>query len=314
MSTRNTKLSLKGVIPPMVTLFDEQGKIDEESNSYLIDFLIKKGVNGIFILGTAGEFTHINLKEKKEFIEFAVKKVEKRVPVLVGVGSTSTDEVLDLATYAQDKKANAVVVINPYYEILEKRELYEHFKMVAEEISLPILLYNLPSLTGQNLDVFLIRKLTVEYENIVGIKHSVSAIDEIRDTITQVKKVRRDFSVFTGIPSFFLNTLVLGGDGVVPGEANFVPEIYVAMWEAYNRKDWEKVLQNFRAVLEISAICGLSSSLPGLLKEAIKMRGLPVNPRVRKPSLSPPEETKAELKALLETVGITKIWNKPSEH
>jgi len=304
------KSTLRGVIPPMVTLFDEQGKIDKKSNSYLIDFLIKKGVNGIFILGSIGEFTRISLGEKKEFIEFAVKKVGKRVPLLVGVGSTSTDEVINLATYAQDKKADAVVVINPYYWNLEKRELYEHFRTVAEEISLPILLYNIPSVTGQDISVSLITKLADEYENIIGIKQSISAIDVIRDTVTQVRKVRKDFLVFTGIPSLFLDTLILDGDGVVPGEANFVPEIYVSMWEAYKKRDWEKVLQSFRNVLDLSAISKLSSSLIGVLKEAMKMRGLPINPRVRKPSLSPSEETKAKLKDLLKRVGIDKIWSK----
>jgi len=304
----STKLSLRGIVPPMVTLFDEQGKIDKESNSFLIDFLIEKRVNGIFILGTMGEFTHLTMEEKKEFIEFAVEKVEKRVPLLVGAGSTSTDEALDLATYAQEKGVDAVVVINPYYEVLGKEELYEHFKTIAEGVSLPVFLYNLPSLTGQNIDIPLIKKLAAEYENIVGIKQSVLTIDDVRDTIFEVKETRKDFLVFTGIPSLFLNTLILGGDGVVPGEANFIPEIFVSMWEAYNKRDWKRTLQNFRFILGIAAFTRISPSLPALIKEAMKMRGLPLNTTVRKPSLPPSREVKAKLKNLIEKVGITNIW------
>src|SRR5699024_1452230 len=175
-----------GVFPPISTIFDENANFDKKGMGRLIDYLIQKGVNGLLVLGSGGEFSQMPFDMRKEVAEFSISYTNSRIPVLIGTGSLSTKESVLLSQHAQKKGADGVVVLNPYYWPFSKRDLLQHYKSISESIDIPIILYNFPSLTGQDLYPELVLELVSENKNIVGIKDTIDSVEHIREMITKV--------------------------------------------------------------------------------------------------------------------------------
>lgn len=292
----------KGVIPPVSTIFDDSGKFDQNGMGKLIDFLIDSNVHGLFFLGTGGEFSQMSLSQKKEIAEFCVKYVNGRLPVLIGTGSPSTMEVIELSLHSQQIGADGVVVINPYYLQLSEEFLFEHYSEIARSVNLPIVLYNFPQLTGQDLSPDLVLRLVDAYENIVGIKETIDSAGHIREMILKVKAKHPNFSVLAGYDDHLLNTLTFGGDGVIPATANFVPQFTVGLYDAFKEKNFEKILELQKKVAYLPLFYKIASPFVGVVKEAIRMSGLDVSayvlPPVRKLNESQKEKVKEILKQL----------------
>ena len=142
---------LKGSWVALVTPFNEDGTIDYESLGNLIEFQIKNSINGILLLGTTGEAPALSEEEKKAFLEFAMKKIAKRVPVMIGSGTNNVDKSIKATKFAKEIGANYALVITPYYNKTTQEGLYQYFKEVAEAVDIPIVLYNVPSRTGVNI-------------------------------------------------------------------------------------------------------------------------------------------------------------------
>src|SRR5699024_4678689 len=140
-----------GIIPPIPSVLYADGTIDEEGQKRLIDFLIQSGVHGLFFAGSSGEFSQMAIETRQKIAEIGVEHVNGRVPVLVGTGSPSTAETIKLSKHAEQIGADGVVIINPYYWKLTNQGIFEHYSEIAEAIELPIILYNFPTLTGQDL-------------------------------------------------------------------------------------------------------------------------------------------------------------------
>lgn len=187
------KTIFKGIIPPVSTIFDQEGKLEKDQMKLVIDHLINADVNGLLFLGTGGEFSQMSTDERMEIAEFAVSYVDKRVPVIIGTGSTNTREAVLLSEHAQKIGADGLIVINPYYWNLSEKNLLNYYRDIAQSTDLPILLYNFPDLTGQDLTPELVSRLAGEYDNIVGIKDTVDSIGHIQDMILTVKKTRSKF-------------------------------------------------------------------------------------------------------------------------
>jgi 4-hydroxy-tetrahydrodipicolinate synthase len=289
----------KGIIPPVSTIFDEQGQFDRQGTGIIIDYLIASGVDGLFFLGTGGEFSQMSIDQRKEVAEFATTYVAKRVPVLIGTGSTSTDEVIDLSLHAKQVEADGVVIINPYYWVLSEGNLKEHYSRIAETVDLPILLYNFPNLTGQDLSPELIRSLASTYSNIVGIKETVDTAGHIREVILKVKSVRPDFAVFAGFDDHLLNTLALGGDGAISASANYAPELTIGIYKAWENKDFEKAIELHKQLAPLPLMYKLDSPFVNVIKEAMVMRGINVSTHVLPPATKLSEEKRQELREIL---------------
>lgn len=296
----------KGIIPPMLTMFKEDGSFDWEGNQALIDYVIAGGVHGIFILGSSGEFTHLSLDERKEFAEFAVKYVGRRVPVLIGTAGCNTREVVELTRHAKEIGADGVVIVTPYYWGLSDEFIYRHYATVAEAVDIPIILYHFPALTGQNLSPQLVARLAKDYPNIVGIKDTIDSIAHIRELILQVKAVNPDFSVLAGYDDHLLNTLAMGGDGVIPGCSNFAPEIHVGIYNSFVSGNMEDSINWHRKLLKIMDIYTFDKPAIGALKEACKLCGLPVGTTVRQPAGNAGEAVVEKIKNMLVEAGLVK--------
>lgn len=297
--SRTMEAKFRGVIPPMLTIFKEDGSFDWDGNKALIDYLINGGVHGIFILGSSGEFCHLDTEERKKFAEFVVKYVAGRVPVIVGTGSTNTKEVIELSKHAKDIGADGVVVVSPYYWGLSEKNLYQHFATVAEKVDIPIILYNFPDVTGQNLSPALVANLAKDFPNIVGIKDTIDSIAHIRELILQVKTVRPDFSVLAGYDDHLFNTLAMGGDGAIPGTSNFAPQVSVNVYNNYVNGNLEESIKWHRKLLKLVRVYTFDKPAIGLLKQACRLCGVPIGTTVRQPASCVDESAIERLKSLL---------------
>lgn len=295
-----------GIIPPVSSTFDRDGNIDKTAMKAVADFLIQKGVDGLFYLGTGGEFSQMNAAQRMALAETAVAIVDKRVPVLIGVGSTSTDEAVKLARHAEACGADGIVAINPYYWKVAPRNLDDYYQQIARSVSLPVIIYNFPDLTGQDLTPAIVKRLVLANDNIVGIKDTIDSVGHLRTMINTVKAVRPGFSVFCGYDDHLLNTLLLGGDGAITASANFAPDLSVGIYRAWQQNDLTTAATLNKKLLQLPSIYALETPFVSLIKYAMQCVGLPVNTYCLPPILEASEEARSQVRELLATQGILK--------
>ncbi|QDA31205.1 dihydrodipicolinate synthase family protein [Thermococcus indicus] len=288
---------MRGVVVPLVTPFNEDYSIDFPALEEHIEFLQKVGVHGIFINATTGEFTSLNLNERKLLAERG-RELVKSAFYLVGTASSNTVEVVELTKHAQDIGADYVVIAPPYYCPLNDDALFTHYSTVAESTDIPIILYNIPSCANP-LSVSPIKRLALEYSNISGVKETIDSVNHIRDVILEVKGERNDFRVFTGLDQHLLNTLVLGGDGGIMACANFAPEVHLALWRAFHEKRFEDAFEHARRLAKLSRVYDLASSFGSAIKLAMSLRGFSIKPVLRPPYMMDGDEVKEDIRKLL---------------
>ena len=293
-----------GIIPPLVTLFDRRGRIDEAANLAHVDVVIAGGVHGVFALGSTGEAMHLTLEERRSFAQTIVRHVDGRVPVLVGCLSTSTEEAAALARHAQEIGADGVVVIPPYYWTPNDRAIEIHIGAVAEAVGLPVVIYNFPAVVGRTIPAQLVARLASGHDNVLGIKETVDSIGHIHEVIARVKTVRPEFSVLCGYEFHLLNTLLSGGDGGIPAVANVAPEPSVAIFEHVRAGRIADAAALMRRRLELATLYQLDAPLFVVIKEAMMMLGRIAHPFVRAPSPPLTEASRAQLRSLLSSAGL----------
>lgn len=294
----------RGVIPPVPTIVDETGALDKKGMAVLIERVVASGVNGMLLLGSGGEFCHMSTALRKEVAEFTVKQVAGRMPVLLGVGACGTAEVIDLGRHAASIGVDAVLVVNPYYAKLSEEALFRHYQKIAATLEVPVLLYNFPALTGQELTVELVKRLALSCPNIVGIKDTVDSISHTRQLITDVKSARPDFLVFSGFDEYLLDTLILGGDGGVPASSNYAPDICCGIYKAFQNNDLAAITGLEQRLARLMPIYSLDTPYFGLVKEAIRLTGSDISTAVLAPALTPTPETKEKLVDILTKAGV----------
>ncbi len=273
--TRQMKFS--GIIPPVPTIFTDEGKLDTEGMALVIDHLVGAGVDGMFFLGTGGEFSQMSYDERVAVAEFVVRYTDGRVPVLIGTGSTNTREAVALSQHAQSIGASGVVAINPYYWKVTEENLFGYFSTIAKSVDLAVLLYNFPALTGQDLYPAFVKRLVDAHSNIVGLKDTIDSVAHLRDMVDVVKSAHPDFSVFCGFDDHLLNTLLLGGDGAISASANFAPDISIGIYRAVKEGDLAKAGELHRTILKLPRIYKVDVPFVGVVKEAMKACGIDVS-------------------------------------
>ncbi|AXI28603.1 dihydrodipicolinate synthase family protein [Priestia megaterium] len=305
----NTFKKFHGVIPPVSTIIDANECLDEKGMKNLIDFLIESKVNGLFFLGSGGEFSQMSTSSRKKVAEFAVQYVNGRLPVLIGTGTPSTKETISLSMHAKEIGADGIVVINPYYWPLYEDNLFQHFAQIAEKVDMPTLLYNFPALTGQDLSPEFVLKLVESYPNIVGIKETVDAVSHTREMILTVKAAHPDFAVFSGYDDHFLNTLSLGGDGSIPGTANFAPEFSVNIYQYFMNKDYARAIESHRLLSGLLSLYQIDKPFVSVIKEALSLRGIKVSTNMIAPARELSERKKEQVEQILgQALGTEKIF------
>jgi len=225
----------KGAIVAIVTPF-KNGEIDEKALRDLIEFQIDQGTDGIVPCGTTGESATLSHEEHDRVIEITIDAARKRVPVIAGTGSNSTVEAMRLTKHAYEAGADGVLVVSPYYNRPTQEGLYQHYKVLAESIPIPIIPYNIPSRTGVNVLPETVARLA-KIDNIVGIKEASGSLKQMNDVI---QICGSGFSVLSGDDFFTLPLLTLGGHGVISVVSNVAPADMAGLVDAFAAGDLQK--------------------------------------------------------------------------
>jgi 2-dehydro-3-deoxy-D-pentonate aldolase len=293
-----------GLMPAMVTPFDERGEIDLTATEAVVERFIEAGVDGISPLGSTGEASHLTGDERKRFAEEVTRIGAGRVPLLIGVGAVGTRETVELARHAEGVGADGVLVVSPFYWNVGEEALFKHFTTVAESVSIPVLIYNLPVLTGVDLSPSLVVRVARECSNVTGLKDTVTEYSHIWNVLREVKPERPDFSVLSGFEDLILPSMLAGGDGSICGLANVAPDLFVGMVRAAHNGDLGEAAVLHRRVLSLMALSSLSDTPLGAIKLAMNVLGVPISPNVRGPALPASEEARGKVKDVLREVGL----------
>jgi 4-hydroxy-tetrahydrodipicolinate synthase len=287
----------KGSMVAIVTPF-KNGKIDEKALGDLIEFHIKSGTDVIVPCGTTGESATLSHEEHHQVVEFTVKTVNKRVPVIAGAGSNSTSETIDLAKYAKKAGANGVLLITPYYNKPTQEGLYQHFTKVTESVDIPIILYNVPGRTSVNMLPATVARLR-EKKNIVGIKEATGDLKQISEVIRLCGK---DFDVLSGDDFTTLPMVAIGGVGAISVTANIVPGDAAAMFDAFFAGKMEEALKLHFKMEPLHSLMFIETN-PIPVKTALSLMGK-INEEFRLPLCPMADANKEKLKKAMKDYGL----------
>jgi len=292
-------MNLKGSIVAIVTPV-KNDKIDKEAYKNLIEFQIKNGTSAILAAGCTGEPATMSMDEHNDLIKYTVDVAGGRCPVIAGTGSNNPREAVELSVAAEKAGADAVLLITPYYNKPMPAGLYLHYKKVAENVSLPVILYNVPSRTGISIPPETVYELS-QVKNIIGIKEAGGSLDQVSKILSLCGK---DFIVWSGDDSLTLPIMAVGGAGVISVAANVVPLQVAEMTEAALAGDWEKARRIHLKLLPVFKVLFVETN-PIPVKAALGLMGM-VQPEWRLP-LTPPSPVSLEkIRGVLTEAGVLK--------
>ena len=290
----------EGVLPAIITPFlrNQQMDLDTEGLRANIGFLLDKGIHGIVPCGSTGESATLTFEEHEQVIGLTIDEVNGKVPVLAGTGSNNTAEAVRFTEAAKDLGADGVLVISPYYNKPNRSGLIKHYTRLAD-LDIPVVMYNVPGRTGQNMEPDLVAELA-RHPNIVGIKEASGNVTQISRIIEET--LDEDFQVISGDDNLTLPILALGGAGVISVAANVAPASMVAMMKNFWDGDLEAALDMHYKLSPLFRAMFIDTN-PIPVKKAVELMGMAAGP-VRLPldELSP-EKTKV-LGAELEKCGV----------
>ncbi|MEQ1827286.1 MAG: dihydrodipicolinate synthase family protein [Pirellula sp.] len=229
----------KGIVPPLVTPLVDRDELDQTGLERLLEHVIAGGVDGVFILGTTGEAPSLSYRLRRELIDRVTSVIAGRIPVLVGITDTSFVESVRLADHAKRAGAAAVVLSTPYYFPAGQTELTGYVENLVPELELPLVLYNMPSLTKVWFEIETLERLAA-IEQIIGVKDSSGDLGYFEKAVG-LKRIRPDWSIMIGPEAKLPEAMRLGGDGGVAGGANVFPDLFVECYQACVANDRNRI-------------------------------------------------------------------------
>ncbi len=285
-----------GAMVALITPFQD-GEIDFQTLDELIDFQLENGIDGIVPVGTTGESPTLSHEEHKQVIERVIKAVGGKVPVIAGAGSNSTAEAIELTAFSKKVGADATLQVGPYYNKPTQEGFYQHFKAIAEEVDLPIVLYNIPGRCGAGMIPETIARLA-EVENIVAIKEATGSLDQASEIAT-----RCDITIISGDDSLTLPLASVGGKGVISVVANIVPADVKAMTDLILEGDLVSARQWHKKLFTLCKSMLTLATNPIPIKAAAAMLNM-ASEELRLPMTPLEESKKAILKQTLKDYGL----------
>ncbi len=295
---------LRGIIPPLATPLAGPDELDTQGLRRLLDHVVAGGVHGVFILGTTGECASLSYRLRYELVTAASDHLAGKVPLLVGVTDSSPVESIALAKHAKSCGAAAVVAAPPYYFPITQRDLATHFERLAEELPLPLYLYNMPSCTKAVIELSTYERCA-KLPNVIGIKDSGGDYNEFLKLLP-LRKLRPDWSLFVGPERFTADSVMAGGDGGVNGGSNVAPALLVAMFNAADRKDEADLAKQRALVQQLGKIYEVGDDFLAVsrgVKCALAHLGI-CNDRMAPPFHAYDELRRAEVRGVLQHLGL----------
>lgn len=285
-----------GSYTALVTPFKDDGSVDERKFRELIEFQIENGTDGLVPCGCTGEAATLSHEEQKMVIKIAVETVNKRIPVIAGTGSNSTEEAATLTRYAKAAGADGALLITPYYNKPTPQGQYLHYEKIAREVDIPIMLYNVPSRTGISMLPETIAKLS-KIDNITAVKEAAGSVDQVSKILSLCS-----ICVLSGDDSLTLAFMAVGAAGVVSVASNIVPKEISQLVKAFLNKDIIKARDMHYKLFPIFKGIFLETN-PIPVKTALKLMGK-LNGRLRLPLCPMQPKSEEELKEILKTYGL----------
>ncbi len=294
-----------GVNVPILAPMTEDQRIDCASLENLCEFLIEKGVHGLYPNGSTGEMAYLSAEERKQVLECCVKANKGRVQVFSMVGAPTTEETIDLARHAASCGADGVGIVTPYYFKLDERELIGHFTAIARSVpaDFPIYLYGIPQLAVNDITPALAAKIAEAAPNVVGIKYSYPDMPRLMKFMNINDN---QFSVLAGPDDLFFVTLCAGGDGTISGNANVVPEHFVAIYDAFKAGNYTLARELQRKTNKMIDVISGPNNM-ARYKAALKHRGVIASDQMRSPLRRLDAEEKAGLIGAIEAMNYTDV-------
>ena len=288
----------EGVLPAIITPFKRNSAmgLDIQGLERNIEFLLSCGIHGIVPCGSTGESATLTFEEHEKVVQITVDKVKGRIPVIAGTGSNNTAEAVRLTKAAKDIGADGVLVISPYYNKPNRSGLIKHYTKLAD-LDIPVIMYNVPGRTGQNLEPDLVAELA-KHPNIVAIKEASGNISQISRIIEDT--LDDEFAVISGDDNITLPIMALGGAGVISVAANVDPSRMVAMYEAMKQGDYQKALVLHFALSPMFRSMFIDTN-PIPVKKAVELLGMAGGP-VRLPLDELDAKKTEQLKKVLATI------------
>lgn len=288
----------KGSMVAIVTPF-KNGKIDEKRLRALVKFHIENNTSALVPCGTTGESATLSWAEHERVIEVVIEASEKRIPVIAGTGSNSTEEAVMLTKQAAKSGASATLHVSPYYNRPTQAGLYQHFKAVAECADIPVILYNIASRTGVNIEPETVARLAEDCKNIAGIKEASGSLE-------QMSRIRAlchaDFALIAGDDALTLPVLAIGGTGVISVVANIVPKDVAHLIEAFEKGNLKKAQSlHYKLLPLVKAMFIETNPIP--VKTAMGLLKL-CEPDLRLPMCAMSAENTEKLKKALKDYGL----------
>ncbi|NPC92631.1 4-hydroxy-tetrahydrodipicolinate synthase [Bacillus sp. WMMC1349] len=289
-------MNFGNIATAMVTPFDKNENVDFQKLKKLIGFLIENGTDSLVVAGTTGESPTLSEEEKLALIKYCVKEVNGRIPVIAGTGSNNTAASIRLTKKAEEAGADAVMLVVPYYNKPSQEGMYHHFKAIAEETSLPVMLYNVPGRTVVSLAPETTIRLA-KIPNIVAIKEASGDLDGIAKIVAETPE---DFAVYSGDDGLTLPALAVGGKGVVSVASHIIGTEMQEMITLYLNGDTAQAALIHQKLLPL--MNGLfAAPNPTPVKTALQLKGLDVG-SVRLPLLPLNEEERLHLSSLIDNL------------
>ncbi|MFJ6411979.1 4-hydroxy-tetrahydrodipicolinate synthase [Terribacillus saccharophilus] len=281
------------VITAMVTPFDNQGQIDFDATTRLLDYLIENGTNAVVVAGTTGESPTLSHEEKLSLFRHVVKTVDGRIPIIAGTGSNNTQASIELTKEAEEIGVDAALIVAPYYNKPNQRGLYAHFEAVANSTKLPIMLYNIPGRSVVKIEPETVMELS-KISNIVSVKDSTGDLSSMTKVIAGTPD---DFSLYSGDDDLTLPVAAIGGNGIVSVSSHVVGNEIQAMLQAYEAGNIGEASRIHQQILPVMQ--GLfQAPNPTPVKEALNQKGIAVG-GVRLPLVELTDEEKENVSKLL---------------
>jgi 4-hydroxy-tetrahydrodipicolinate synthase len=300
MTERRDPATIRGSIVPVVTPFTSDGSLDEPTMVKLLEWQIESRSHGVSVTGTTGEPSSLSLEEREHVMEVAARTVGGRVPFVPGTGTNNLAETIRLTRAAEALGADAALVIVPYYSRPSQEGLYRYFRALADELRLPIVIYNIPGRTAVNMAPSTMARLHRDARNIVGVKEANKDFEHVSRVLHECG---RDFLVYSGIELLCYPMLAIGGAGHVSATANVFPKEVADLYNHVAAGRWKEAMDLHYHLLPINDALFVETN-PGPLKWVMGKLGR-INPYLRPPLCEPSADNQKRLQEVMDGYGLT---------
>lgn len=284
--------ALKGIFCPNIVPFTQDGQLNEHELRKIINWLLEKGINGLYPNGSTGEFTRLSFEERLRVVEVIADEANGRAPILAGAAEANIEQVLKAAAHYADLGCQAISVTGPYFFKVSAESIEHYFRELARQSPIDIILYNIPQFSNE-IPVEVIRRLALDCPRIAGVKDSSRDLPRFLNTINQVKSQRPDFTCLIGCEEILFPALMMGADGGTIASSGVIPEAIVKIYQQFQQGDFEGCKHMQFKILELINAMLNAGNFPEGFRAGVALRGFEPGPS-RQP-MSPGELASLEL-------------------